>query len=1324
MKIDFEAEIQEQKITGIFELKNKADECNAEACNLLGVWFLSGLNCAPDVKMAAYYFEKAAKLGNTSAMINYALCCAEGRGVPKNFDMAELWIRAASECGDKKANTSARMIFFSTIGHHKPDLFGYMDYLVQSHKVDNENGYASTIKDVTATKMVFENAGKRIDTKTALSTKLTENDIAAYEMMNDVYYGDTVQERNKKLTDDDKRTILDRVLFNSSDYNRTDIAEKTNILYHLCSAENLKSKIADIGKECNDSFEFSDELTWFVRAKAGITDSLIGTYSKKILSEYVSVLRRQLNKIEDAELADEFYSCENTLDDLIEVRDDWELSNAYNSEIVDKWIQKITVRIIEAENVELKQQFIAACNSRKKLEALRTKLNENEMEYENTVINEWKKRISDEIFIIADKALSQMLESIDGDYEKLIKMLQDLRQNESESSVSDKWDSLLLERITVAQNAKLSELCISLEDKNHQELIALEITVKEHSFNEEAAKPFINEVEKAIDNVEKQNLDELISDTNGWTSSRFETLLDKVYSLNYNFDITRQYVDIINQRKNCAQIIETCTDDNLAFMGMLELKECVDNIYASTLEQSVKSELNDRVNSYITLVCKCKDKRTLLLLENCEAENITKHSMDKLSQLKSEVESHQMLNQKLKNELIDRLDIQYSIRKIEKNYANAAGNYDLMEHVLNCLPKENLPEDFRKSINSKIHNSIIDLQKSSLEKVIEGYKKMQHSELLKVKEDAKHFDFDDDVLNNTLSILEKQIDIVEKQKLDEICNGISSATIDDIESLRNTIHELGFKDENIETFKSEIDSRYNDLIFENICRKCTQVEMLSLMKSKEDVENLLNELQSCDRSEEKKKPYSERLSVFLNVHKQLSTDISNLYQTYFKGLQSIVFSEMSQIHFPEFSSQNFVCIFNPERIGAELEKMISFKLNKNEYVLFVFKENSKEAFFGEGFCITNFGIHHSYEIGVKYIPVEIIKDVKAGKLLDSISVSAGFLDGFRFTVEEKYAFRSALAEALQRIIFSVKKQRETINNGIHNLTENYSVKFKKALADTPIPNDIIVEEVLPEIKQKEVKITQDNVDTSASLENMPNRIPMGKSSDTVPIEDLTKVISNLVKENNLSLRYKSAIDPVFADKLRKAQKAYASYQQDEIPLLLEDITIFGSAKEGLVLTNKFVYINNYRSIKEKIQLDRILSAFSTYDAVQKMFDIYFEVEESDKTKTKLRFSFSSNEAVCKKIILFWEEALKLLCNDRYDDETNGEYFQTTSSDLKNSETVLKIRESWLCICGKINEGKFCPNCGAKKETGTFLWKCTCGAYNKGNFCTKCGTRKV
>ncbi len=49
------------------------------------------------------------------------------------------------------------------------------------------------------------------------------------------------------------------------------------------------------------------------------------------------------------------------------------------------------------------------------------------------------------------------------------------------------------------------------------------------------------------------------------------------------------------------------------------------------------------------------------------------------------------------------------------------------------------------------------------------------------------------------------------------------------------------------------------------------------------------------------------------------------------------------------------------------------------------------------------------------------------------------------------------------------------------------------------------------------------------------------------------------------------------------------------------------------------------------------------------------------------------------------------------------------------------KDTWKCVCGAENTGKFCVECGKQKPAGT--WKCACGAENMGKFCPECGAKK-
>ncbi len=62
-----------------------------------------------------------------------------------------------------------------------------------------------------------------------------------------------------------------------------------------------------------------------------------------------------------------------------------------------------------------------------------------------------------------------------------------------------------------------------------------------------------------------------------------------------------------------------------------------------------------------------------------------------------------------------------------------------------------------------------------------------------------------------------------------------------------------------------------------------------------------------------------------------------------------------------------------------------------------------------------------------------------------------------------------------------------------------------------------------------------------------------------------------------------------------------------------------------------------------------------------------------------------------------------------------------------SEPEIKGNEqqanTWKCVCGTVNTGKFCEECGKPKPKEEAGWKCSCGTINKGKFCMECGAKK-
>lgn len=61
---------------------------------------------------------------------------------------------------------------------------------------------------------------------------------------------------------------------------------------------------------------------------------------------------------------------------------------------------------------------------------------------------------------------------------------------------------------------------------------------------------------------------------------------------------------------------------------------------------------------------------------------------------------------------------------------------------------------------------------------------------------------------------------------------------------------------------------------------------------------------------------------------------------------------------------------------------------------------------------------------------------------------------------------------------------------------------------------------------------------------------------------------------------------------------------------------------------------------------------------------------------------------------------------------------SATSGIKNK---MQTRGQWKCICGSINTGKFCMDCGKEKGAGTQCVNCGWQAIDKiPRFCPECG----
>jgi TPR repeat protein len=96
-------------------LEKAAEQGDAKAQSLLGLWYLSEDGGQKDYVNAAEWFGKAAKQGDAQAQYYMGLLYFNGLGVPKDNTKAAEWSRKAGEQGDEKARNLYAKVLAETL---------------------------------------------------------------------------------------------------------------------------------------------------------------------------------------------------------------------------------------------------------------------------------------------------------------------------------------------------------------------------------------------------------------------------------------------------------------------------------------------------------------------------------------------------------------------------------------------------------------------------------------------------------------------------------------------------------------------------------------------------------------------------------------------------------------------------------------------------------------------------------------------------------------------------------------------------------------------------------------------------------------------------------------------------------------------------------------------------------------------------------------------------------------------------------------------------------------------------------------------------------
>lgn len=454
-----------------------------------------------------------------------------------------------------------------------------------------------------------------------------------------------------------------------------------------------------------------------------------------------------------------------------------------------------------------------------------------------------------------------------------------------------------------------------------------------------------------------------------------------------------------------------------------------------------------------------------------------------------------------------------------------------------------------------------------------------------------------------------------------------------------------------------------------------------------------------------------------------------------------------------YGDQNFSVLFDelvaalPERISSAANEEIvltySYRIDSNARRFFFI---TTESVYG----IKDGGGYHGADIGKV---TEVSSNGVLGVKNDNYLIDVFSTDDGRSNAECKLianAFNSAISQVIHSLQEKETKKEilkkfydrwpwdESGESDNTSASEDEAITSEQASTVTEVPPLVSSEvcqaedtsaEASAEVLEKDRTHTvgventtpQESATKTPRISDMPRQDATNSNSDDWLIQDIglfqkgipnmtddelnRAVVALTVKHN--TIRYFAVGSEKFNRKIVKAKAAYAPFKADERPLLMEDHTLFESAKEGFVLTDKTLYIKASFEKKKSIPLYDIRGIIS--DRGSGITDVCVVTGEG---KHKFSYRSSEKEAACCENLM--RELLQLCRTGNQEPSLATIEAVTISGSAKNST-------AWVCACGTANSGNFCTSCGKKRADDTLVWTCTCGSVNRDRFCPRCGS---
>lgn len=133
-------------------------------------------------------------------------------------------------------------------------------------------------------------------------------------------------------------------------------------------------------------------------------------------------------------------------------------------------------------------------------------------------------------------------------------------------------------------------------------------------------------------------------------------------------------------------------------------------------------------------------------------------------------------------------------------------------------------------------------------------------------------------------------------------------------------------------------------------------------------------------------------------------------------------------------------------------------------------------------------------------------------------------------------------------------------------------------------------------------------------------------------------------------------------KLKNAIDSYANLKDDELPVFCYDSTVTGTARDGLLASNKALYVHNYKE-------DTVVIPYSLGPVIEYRSGFLTDSLYAGNIKLETP-GMSKNERIA-------------YCN----------MLNETITTFKQPKKI-----EWFCPCGEKNRGNFCTRCGKKRQS--------------------------